>query len=86
MNKQNKMMDFVWLLNAADNNAFETKELYSEFLRQKEDFLQVRQSLPANTAQNDYMENEIRRNLESAEDLQKKIQEVIDILRLPKTE
>ncbi|MDR2712807.1 MAG: hypothetical protein LBB91_06815 [Clostridiales bacterium] len=81
MNKQNEMMDFVWLLNAADNSAFETKGLYLEFLRRKQDFQQVRQSFPLNTSQSDYLEQEIRRNLENLEDLQARIQEVIGALR-----
>ena len=81
MNQQNEMMDFVWLLNAADNSALETKGLYLEFLRHKQDFQQVRQSFPQNTSQSDYLEQEIRLNLENLEDLQARIQEVIGTLR-----
>ena len=81
MNKQNEMMDFVWLLNAADNSAFETKGLYLEFLRQQDDFQQIKRDISANTPQSDYLEQEIRRNLENLEDLQARIQEVIGVLR-----
>jgi hypothetical protein len=86
MNKQNAMMDFIWLLNAVDNSAFETKGLYIEFLRQQQEFQQIRRSVPANTPQSDYMEREIRRNLDNLENTQKIIQEVINILRLSETE
>jgi len=83
MNKQNVMMNFVWLLNAADNSAFEIKELYSDFLRQQQEFQKIKNSLPVDTPQGNYMEQEIRRTLDSLEDTQKIIREVITILRLP---
>jgi len=86
MEKQNEMMDIVWLLNAADNSAFEAKGLYLEFLRRQEDFQQVKQSFSAHTPQHDYLEQEIRRNLENLENLQKTIQEVIGVLRLAEME
>jgi len=82
MNKQNEMMNFVWLLNAADNSAFETKGLCLEFLRHKLDFQKLRQSFPVNTERSNYLEQEIRRSLESFEDLQNSIQELIGVLRL----
>ena len=86
MNKQNEMMNFIWLLNAAFNSAFETKELFLEFLKYQQDFRELRQRIPANTPQRDFLEKEIQQNLEHAEDLKKKIQEVIDILRHGETE
>jgi len=86
MNTQNEMMDFIWLLNAADNSAFEAKGLYMEFLRRQEDFRQLRRSLPANTPLSEHLEQEIRRNLENLDDLQTRIQEVIGILRSSETE
>ena len=81
MNKQNEMMDFVWLLNAASASAFETKELYLEFLRREQDFLKLKMSIPSNSVQGDYLEQEIKKNLENFEDLQKRIQEVIVVLQ-----
>ena len=83
MNRQNEMMESVWLLNAIDNSAFETRELCAEFLRQGQGFKELRRSIPANSGQGDYLEQEIKRNLEGFEGLRKKIQEVIDILRSP---
>jgi len=83
MNKQNEMMNYVWLLNAAENSAFETKGLYEEFLKQEQGFRNVNGSLTANTPQCDYLEKEIKRNLESLEDLQKKIVEIIGVLKSP---
>lgn len=79
--KQNEMMEFIWLLNAASNSAYETKELYLEFLKQQENFNKVAHGLEADTPQRDFLEKEIKLNLESLEDLQKRIQEAIDILQ-----
>ena len=83
MNKQNEMMNYVWLLNAAENSAYETKGLYEEFLKQEQGFKNVKNSLSANTPQNDYFEKELRRNLESLEDLQKKMEKIIAVLKTP---
>jgi hypothetical protein len=85
MNKQNDMMNFVWLLNAADNSAFETKELWLEFLRQRQNFQDVRQSVLTNTPQGDYLEREIQQNLENLQSLQKTVGDVIEALRLHET-
>jgi len=85
MNKQNEMMNFVWLLNAADNSAFETRGLWLEFLRRQQDFQNIRQSVPANTPQGDYLEREIQLNLENLQNLHKTVGDVIEALRLPGT-
>jgi cell fate (sporulation/competence/biofilm development) regulator YlbF (YheA/YmcA/DUF963 family) len=82
MNEQNELMDFVWLLNAAVNSSFEAKELYLEFLRRRQDFGGIRQSLAAGSPQGVYLEQEIARDLESFEGLQQSLQEVIGVLRL----
>ncbi|MDR2713328.1 MAG: hypothetical protein LBB91_09495 [Clostridiales bacterium] len=80
MQNQGKMMDLVWLLNAAAGSAFETKGLYLEFLRRQEDFKEIRKNLSAGGLQYDYLEQEIRQNLENIESLRESIQEVIKIL------
>jgi response regulator RpfG family c-di-GMP phosphodiesterase len=81
MQKQNEMMDFVWLLNAADNSAYETKGLYTEFLRRQNEFLENRRNVLGNESQNKYLEQELSRNLESYKELQIKINEVIKVLK-----
>ena len=91
MNKQNGMMNFVWLLNAAANSAFEVNSLCREFLQSQKEFSEMRSSLSANTdasidanaARSNYLEGEIRRSLESLNNLNKTVQEVIDVLSLP---
>jgi len=80
MKNKNTMMDFIWLLNAASNSAFETRELYGEFLRQKEDFINVRRNTEGDTSRGEYLRQELRRNLESLEDLRKIIEEAGDVL------
>ena len=86
MQKQNEMMDLVWLLNAAANSAFETKELYLEFLQRKQDFLEIRQNLSVNKPQHDYLEQEICQNMVSLKDFQEIVQEVIKVLQGAETE
>ena len=83
MQQQDEMMDFVWRLNAADNGAFEIKGLYDEFLQKKKDFLKIRKSVRAYTAQCDYLEYEIKKNLERLKNLNKTLGEVIDVLEDP---
>jgi len=78
MEKQNKMMDWVWLLNAAANSTHEAKELYLEFSRHKQEFLEVRQNL--SPEQCDYFEQEMYRNMEIIEGFKRILQEVIQIL------
>ena len=85
MDTQNEMMDYIWLLNSADNSSFELKELYAEFLRRKDDFGVMRQSIPGGTAQSDYLQQELRRYLKNLADLHKTAGEVIGILRLAET-
>jgi hypothetical protein len=82
MDKQNELMDFAWLLNAAVNSALESRGLYLEFLQRRQDFWEIRHSLAADTPRGAYLEQEITRDLESFEGLQKNLQEVIDVLRL----
>ena len=84
MKEQNEMMNFVWLLNAAASSAYETCLLYREFLEQSQGFQKVINSVPAGTPQSKYMEEELRKNLETLEDYQKIIQEVIDLIKTPK--
>ena len=82
MDTQNEMMDYIWLLNAADNSSFELKELYAEFLRRKDDFGVMRQSIPRGTDQSDYVQQELRRYLENLAKLHETIGEAIGVLRL----
>jgi len=82
MNIQNELMDMVWLLNAASNSAFETKELYVEFLRRRQDFLAIRQSIAEDKPRDDYLEQEINRNLEGLEVLRSCLREASGLLRL----
>ena len=68
-------------LNAADNSAFETKGLYTEFLSQKDDFKKTSLCLEANKPKYDFFAREILRNLESMEELRTTIDEAIGVLR-----
>lgn len=83
MSKLPQMMDFIWLLNAADNNSIEVKELLLSFLRQQQDFKELRLSFPANTPQGEFLEQEIRKNLKSLEELAAIVQEIICVLKAP---
>jgi len=80
------MMDFVWRLNAACNSAFEVKALCRDFLQRKRELQELRRSfsenMDTNAARSDYLEGEIRRTLESLNDLGKTVQELIDVLNL----
>ena len=84
MKNQNEMMRYIWLLNAASNSAYETKELCKEFLRQKQEFQKINADVRDDMAQSAYVKQEIQKNIESLEELQSCIAGVLDTLRLTK--
>ena len=80
MNKKNEMMNYIWLLNAADNSAFEVKELYEEFKERQTDFIAALREFSISDEKRTYLQQEIYSNLDSLAGLQKTLQEVTHIL------
>ena len=80
MQNKNTMMDFVWLLNAANNSAFETKSLYTQLLIRQSEFLEMKKNIQPDTPENNYLYNEFEKNLKSLEDMKKTLQEVIEVI------
>ncbi|MCL1975279.1 MAG: hypothetical protein FWG61_03850 [Firmicutes bacterium] len=86
MDKQNKMMDFIWLLNAVDNSTCELKDLCVQFLKRRQEFYELSQDEFFGTERRKYMDQELQRYLKNLSDLHITVEEVTNLLRINGTE
>lgn len=81
MINHNQVMDFVWLLNAADNSSLEVKDLYSRFLSNRDMFHKLKEETDNNPDCREYLGKEIRRSLKSINELKELLDEAFEVLQ-----